>query len=114
MLHGQEVSSRPKEQKKIEEMFTTTVEDRDDIVDIIRPWYADAPTEVAAEVTEVLDHLEAALLRRHEYTGEDEAYLWASGSAWTDTTRARPTTWLGLPTGFAAQEKTLHRAREEG
>lgn len=49
---------------------SVTVNGRDDIVPAIRPWYVDAP----AEVSEVLDRLDDAL-RRHEYTGEDEAYL---------------------------------------
>lgn len=49
---------------------TTTVEDRDDVVDAIRGWFPEA----SADVTETFDSLETQL-QRHEYTGDMESYL---------------------------------------
>lgn len=49
---------------------SVTVEDRDDIVPAIRPWFPDAPTEV----TDTLDELERKLDRNEDTSGL-EAYL---------------------------------------
>lgn len=49
---------------------TATVEQREDVVETIAPWFPDAP----AEVTDALASLHDAL-QRHEYTGDLEAFL---------------------------------------
>lgn len=48
---------------------TVTV-DSSDVIETLREWFTDAPTEIDSAIAEIQDQL-----NRGDYTGENEAYL---------------------------------------